>query len=143
MNQTNTPLQASARPGVVLLAAVLNFIACGASLFISGLLVFIIILGNSMNLQQRAIQTVSDRLPQLTSAAGAGVVLVSIFLLALALVFYNLFVGIALLKAKKIAWFLQVAASIVGLLGFPVWTILNGIILFLFFQKPVRDYFKV
>ncbi len=72
----------------------------------------------------------------------------------LALMIFFLVLGIGLLKGQKFAWYLQVAVNIFGLLSMPltflmsffmlpVSAILNMVTLAFFFQKRVRNFFKV
>ena len=56
---------------------------------------------------------------------------------------FHIWLGVALLKARKVAWITQVVLGVIGLLGFPLWTILNGVILIFFFRPAVRDRFQV
>ena len=66
---------------------------------------------------------------------------------------FFLMLGIGLVRGKKFAWYLQIAVSTMGLLGLPLsvtgllllplGALLNVAILVLFFQNPVRSYFKV
>lgn len=141
-------------PGIVIFAAVLNFIAaCLTALFLL-LLTAAFIFGKIAQINQ----LVSERLSQLS--AGAHVTYGLFFILAVAIAVALLFLaffliaGFGLLKAKKFAWYLQVTLSVLGLLGFlsgsvlslmipaiPVMALVNILILVLFFRASVRGFF--
>ena len=72
-----------------------------------------------------------------------GMIFLVFFAVSFLFLLFFLFLGLGLLKGKRLAWYFQIAMSTIGILGFPIGTILNGAILVLFFQAPIRDYFKV
>lgn len=125
-------------PGIVLFAVVLNFIAAAFWAVMLVIAAIGIVTGNAVGLQPLA-----ERVSQAGSAFAINFFFgVLAFFFALFLTF-SFYVGLGLLKGQKLAWYLQVAVSIVGLLAFPVGTVLNGLILVFFFQAPVRTHFKI
>lgn len=128
-------------PGIVIFTAILNFVTASMFSFVTLLCVLVVAFGNIMGLYER----VSQEFSQYTSTAQIGVTF--LFGISAAISFFIavffIAIGVGLLKGKKIAWFFQLALSVMGLLAFPFGTVLNGIILVFFFQQPVRDYFKV
>ena len=130
-------------PGVVIFTAILNFISVAFFLFVSALSLLAIIFGNILGVADFVSQQISRYSAQPNFSYGITFVFLSILLVSLLFLFYFLFIGIGLLNGKTLAWYLQIAMSILGLLGFPIFTILNAIILFSFFGVPVRKYFNV
>jgi hypothetical protein len=128
-------------PGIVIFTAVLNFITASMFAFLTLICLVIIGFGNIMGIYER----VSEEVSRYPSTSQVGVTFLFGVSAAIGFAFAVLFVaiGVGLLKGKKLAWFFQVALSVLSLLAFPFGTVLNGIILVFFFQKPVRDYFKV
>ncbi len=144
MNMDNTGEGAAAvrrsAPGIVLFAAILNFVGALAA----AVMVFLGILGLFSG---GVADAVSQRLEAAASQAplAFGTAFVFAFLLILGLVglVFSLLVGVGLLRGRKFAWFIQVILSVFGLLGFPVFTVINALILVFFFQSRTREYFKV
>ena len=140
---TETTDQAGKTPGVVIFTAVLNFISVAFFLFVAGLSLLAVIFGNILGLAGFVSQQISRFSPSPNFSYGLTFVFLTIFFVSLISLLYFLFIGAGLLNGKTLAWYLQIAMSILGLLGFPIFTILNGFILFSFFRAPVREYFKV
>ncbi|MCG3176162.1 MAG: hypothetical protein MOGMAGMI_01103 [Candidatus Omnitrophica bacterium] len=72
---------------------------------------------------------------------GVGFVLFGVMCVSWTMAVCFAFVGVGLIRRAKIAWYAQIAMSVVGLLGFPVYTILNACLLVLLFRPATRDYF--
>ena len=140
---TEETFQTQKTPGIVIFVAILNFLSTTffmlATLFMIGVLIF----GNGMGLYEY----VTDQITQVSPDLNVGFGLTFFFgvLLALTISFtvFHLIVGVGLLRGSKLFWFVQIALCVIGLLGFPLGTILNTVILVFFFQAPVRDFFKV
>ena len=131
-------------PGVVIFTAVLNFIAAFFAFLAAGVSVAGIFFGNAMGIAEKINRQLSEySIPSVNLSSGLTFFFVLLFVLCLTMAITSLIVGRGLLKGKKWTWYVQVASSVIGLLGFPFWTLMNAVLLFLFFQKPVRDYFKV
>ncbi len=133
----------SRKPGIVIFVAVLNFISAA---MMSGLFLFSL-LGLFFGSALSAMQTVSRRLSEVAASAnlsfGVTFIFAALFMISAALLIFFIWVAFGLLRAKKAAWYVQIALSILGLLSVPLGTVINTVILVLFFQRPVRDYFKV
>ena len=131
------------KPGIVIFVAILNFITSVFFLFLSMLAASMFIFGNFVGILDAFSRRVT------AYAASVNVPLGVSFLFGIGLVtalfFFLLFllIGIGLLRGKKISWYFQVAMSIMGLITFPIGTVLNIIILIFFFQPVVRNHFKV
>ena len=132
------------KPGVVVFAAVLNFIAAFFGFLFAVAAFAGVLFGNAMGLAEKINQQLSEySVPSVDLSSGLVIFFALLFLLCLAMGIGSFFVGRGLLKGKKWAWYAQVASSVIGLLGFPFWTLMNAAILVFFFRNPVRDYFKV
>jgi hypothetical protein len=132
-------------PGIVIFAAILNFIS--TAIFFAGSFVcaLVIIFGNAFGVREAVTKQI-----QAAQTAGAGdatyaVMIVFAVILVVLLIFglFYLFLGLGLLKGQKWAWYVQIGLSILGLLGFPLGTVIGAVILFFFFQHSIREYFKV
>ena len=130
-------------PGIVIFTAVLNLISVATFLFIAALSLLAIIFGNILGFADFVSQQISHYSQSPNFSYGLTFVFAVVLVTSILCLLYFLFIGVGLLKGKAIAWYLQIAMSILGLLGFPIFTILNGVILFMFFSPPVRSYFKV
>ena len=134
------------KPGVVLFAAIWNFVSVtlwviGAMLSLAGL-----IFGNVMGLYDYVSNAVSRFSPTPNFSYGVTFIFGMAFLMCSIFSLCGILLGIGLLKGKKVAWYFQIAMSVFNLfnpVGFPVNTGVNVAILFLFFRHPVRDFFKV
>ena len=141
--ENNGTGQMSKTPGVVIFTAILNFISVASFLFMSSLALLAIIFGNIFGFADFVSQQISHYSSQPNFSYGLTFVFLVILLISLLFMLFFLLIGIGLLKGKTTAWYFQIAMSILGLLGFPIFTILNAIILVSFFGAPVRNYFKV
>jgi hypothetical protein len=143
-------------PGVIIFAAILNFIS--AFVFLAAALVALLaaIFGNVLGIYDLMSRSIAQYAPSPNFSYGLVFLCAIFFLLFLAIGSFFAAVGAGLLKAKKFAWYSQVSLSIFGLVGFlsgsafslvlpvlPLSAVLNGVLLVFFFRNRVRDYFKV
>ncbi len=140
---TDVVEESSKTPGIVIFVAVLNFLATAFFVLLLGIAVTVLIFGNVMGIYEFVTRQITQLSPQANLSLGLNVLFGMLFAVSLFFALFYLWIGIGLLKARKIAWYFQVALSVIGLIGFPFGTILNTVILVLFFQSPVRSYFKV
>ena len=146
-------------PGFVIFVAVLNFVSASFAVMGAGVSMLLLIFGNVWGVYGYMSRHMADW-NQMSQHSPLGPILPAApdpanltfglnflfgFILFLSLLFLAFFiaVSIGLLKGKRFAWYSQITMSVMGLIGFPVGTILNGIILVFFFQQPIRGYFKV
>ena len=141
------------KPGIVIFVAVLHFFATALFVSLSLFCLLAMGFGSAWGIDDYLARQVSQFSPPnysygLTILFGAALfvfVCFSAFFLTMA---------IGLLKAKKFAWYLQIAFSTLGLLSFPLgflWSIavlplgsiLNIVILVFFFRSRVREFFQV
>lgn len=127
------------KPGIVIAAAMLNFISAAFSLLWSVLCAAAILFGNTLGV----LNALAGRIQEVNVALSVNVVLGFVLAVTLAVGLFYIWLGVGLLKGKGAAWYLQVAASLIGLLFFPIGTVVNGVILAFFFTPAVRSYFKV
>ncbi len=144
------------KPGVVILAAVINFVFAILWLVASVALIGLMLVGNAMGLYE----VLADRLSQAIARPNFSFGLVPLFLpiaaLCICIGVFFLMVGIGLLRGNRSAWYLQVTLCILGLVGFlsssifsllvpalPVSAVINTVVLVLFLRPLVRDHFKV
>lgn len=128
-------------PAVIIITAILNFFSALISFMFVAIGFAALVFGSMASVYSSVNQQLAAQNIPMT----LGMQAFFIFMLAVGVSFFALFLstGIGLLKGKRFAWFLQVAFSIVFLFGFPFWTVVNAVILVLFFQPSVRNYFKV
>ena len=137
------PKPAGRIPGPVIFVAVMNFISVSFLAFISLVALVGLVFGNVMGLYDFVTRQMSQYAPSPNFSYGITFIFGALFAACLAFVLFFVLLGIGLLKAKSAAWYVQIALCVLGLLAFPFGTILNGVILFLFFRQPTRDFFKV
>ena len=156
-NGTSAPVNGVAPPakipGIVIFAAILQFFSVAFFGFLSLGCLAAIGLGSVMGMGDYFMQQASR-----FSAANSSAGLTLFFAVGLAvlLCFTGFFLSLAigLLKGKKFAWYFQIAFSTLSMLGLPLgvlWAVpflplgslLNILILILFFRPRVRGYFKV
>lgn len=130
------------KPAFIIVAAILNFLSCGTVCIFMLLFGFLLVFGNLFGMMDAISNKLTTAYPEIHFSAGANVFLTIAFLFCFAFFIFFLWLGIGLLRGHKIAWYFQVGLSIFGLLGFPVGTVVNVIILFFFFQPAIRDYCK-
>ena len=127
------------KPGIVIAAAILNFISAAFSLFWAVLCLAAVLFGNTLGIMDR----LAGRIHEANIALSVNVVLGFILVIALVVGLSYVWLGASLLKGKGTAWYLQVASSLIGLFFFPIGTIVNGVILAFFFTPATRSFFKV
>ena len=140
---TDIPNQTSKAPRVVLFTAILSFIMAGIGALFTMLGILGLIFGNFMGMMEFINKQLINYSPDINLSAGVNFIFVVILVLGLLTFVSSLIIGLALLKAKKWAWYVQIISSVFGLLGFPVWTVMNIVILVLYFKLSVRAFFKV
>lgn len=140
-----TELETSAgkAPGIVIFVAILNFITAAFLFLLAGLCLAVLIFGNILSLYEFVSKQITQVSGQATLGVGLNVIFGTALIFGLAFALFYLFVGLGLLKGRKLAWYFQVALSAIGLLGFPLGTILNGLILVFFFLPNTRAYFRI
>lgn len=136
--------QATSRtPGVILFVSILNFLSAAAGYLVALIAVLIMVLGASAGVYDQITSQLAQAQPPISLSFGVTFFFLFVALIAAAFGTFFLVIGLGLLKRKRFAWYLQVAMSVLGLLGFPFGTIVNGLILAFFFQAPVRNYYNV
>ena len=133
----------SRTPGIVIFVAVLNFLSSGVFFVLSVLSTVVLIFGNVMGIYDFVTRQITQHYQTPNVSLGFNFVFAGFLVVSLVFMLFFVMVGVGLLKGKRLAWYFQVALSVMGLLGIPFGTILNIVILIFFFQSPVRDYFKV
>ena len=130
-------------PAPVIIVAIMNFISVSFLATLSLISLIVLIFGNVMGIYDVVSRQINHFAP--TPNYTYGITFIFGILLAACLCFVLFFVllGAGLLKGKKAAWYTQIALAVFGLFAFPFGTILNAVIIFLFFRQPVRDFFKV
>ncbi len=130
------------KPTAVIVVAILQFLSAATFFLISVFSVLGLVFGASWNLDQAVgkMMTQYGANPNMSF----GVTVFFGVLLVICLIMGALFtlLGMGLLKGSKAAWYIQIALSIMGLLAFPFGTIVNGVILFLFFKREIRDFYR-
>ena len=142
-NPNETRKEAPKIPGIVIFVAVLNFISMAFFFFLSIISLIVLVFGNVMGLYDFMTKQITTYSPQVTVSIGFNVFFILALVFGIIFLVFYLMVGLGLLKGKKYAWYFQVALSVLGLLGFPIGTILNAVILIFFFQSSIRGYFKI
>ena len=130
------------RPGVVIFAALLNFVSAVLAFLGSAVVLLVMILGLSARLAART----SSYAPELANVNWAPLLQVlgiTLFVGGLLLAVQYVWLGASLLGGKKTAWYIQVVFSILGLFAVPVGTVINAVILILFFQDKTRALFGI
>lgn len=130
-------------PGIVIFVAVLNFISMAFFFFVSVLALIVLIFGNGIGIYDFITKQITTYSPQVNLSIGFNVFFILALVFGIIFFVFYLLEGIGLLRGKKYAWYFQVALSVLGLLGFPIGTILNAVILIFFFQSSIRGYFKI
>jgi TRAP-type C4-dicarboxylate transport system permease small subunit len=142
------------KPGFVIFTAILNFFSAAAFLSIAAFMALAIAFGAAWGLDSYVQQQVSAYSPDPNMSYGLAFVFGISSGVTLLMGLYFLAIGIGLLKGKKFAWYLQVAMSTLGLLGLPlsfmtsvfvlpIGSVLNIVILIMFFRSNIRGYFGV
>ncbi len=135
----------SKRPAVVILAAILSFIAASSAFLVLFLSLAALFFAGAFQFADFVASQVSE----ISASTNVGVtyginfILVLLGLVGFVISTCFIFLGVGLLKGWKAAWYGQVVMSVLGLTGFPVGTALNAVILFLLFRRDARGYFGV
>lgn len=143
MTDTISASPAAPKPAFIIIAAILNFIMCGwlfIAVMFSG---FVLLFGNLFGLIEFLSSRLTQTYPQMHLSIGLNVFMTLFFAITFCFFIFFLWLGIGLLRGHKLAWYFQVGLSILGMIGFPVGTVINVIILIFFFQPYIRNYFKV
>lgn len=143
MTVDNTVGESSKTPGIVIFVAILNFISMAFFLFLLVISLVVLIFGNVMGIYDFVTKQITALTPQANLTIGFNVFFVLLLIFSVIFLVFYLLIGLGLLKARKYAWYFQVALSVIALLAFPFGTILNAVILIFFFQSNVRGYFKI
>ena len=146
--------QTARKPGIVIFAAVLNFFSAGIFFMTAAFTALAMVFGAAWGFDEYVTQQMSRLSTNPNFSYGLTLIFgvatgVLVFLAA-----FFLLIGLGLLRGKKYAWYLQVAMSTLGLLSLPVsllagptmlplGSVLNIVILVLFFQKHVRSFFRI
>jgi len=141
------------KPGIVILVAIPNFIFAAFFLMWAGFMALAIVFGAAWGVDTYVSQQMSQYATSPNFSYGLAWLFGGAAAFCLIIAMYFILLGVGLLGGKKFAWYLQVATSTVGLLGLPLGVtgifllplsaIINIVILVLFFQPRIRDYFKV
>ncbi|MBI3316298.1 MAG: hypothetical protein HYZ87_04920 [Candidatus Omnitrophica bacterium] len=131
------------KPGIVLFAAILNFISAAFMLLVSAVAATVLIFGNAVGFYDFAVRQVTQWQAGAPALLGLNVIFGILLGVSAGFMVFYMVIGVGLLKGKKIAWYFQIVLSLFGLLGFPLATVLNLVILIFFFRSSVRDFFKV
>lgn len=137
------PIQTSRTPGIVIFVAVLNFIASFFLFLLAGVSAMLLALGNAASFYNEVTSRINQVYSQYNLSMGMNLLFGILLMGGLAFAVFYLLIGVGLLKGQKLAWYFQIALSAFGLLGFPLGTVINAIILIFFFQQNIRTYFKV
>ncbi len=143
VNPNEAVKEAPKIPGIVIFVAVLNFISMAFFFFLSTLSLVVLVFGNVMGIYDFITKQITTYRPQANLSIGFNVLFILMLVFGIIFFLFYLLVGLGLLKGKKYAWYFQVALSVLGLLGFPIGTVINAVILIFFFQSSIRGYFKV
>ena len=133
----------SRTPGIVIFVAILNFISTAVCMLFAVLSLIGLLFGGTFGITDYLTKQINQYGAPPNLSLGMNLLFVLFFLVALTFLLSFLSLGIGLLKGRRLAWYFQVAMCALGLFGFPVGTIINTVILVLFFQPAIRDYFKV
>jgi len=143
---------------MVIFAAILNFVsaaAWAAGALFSFLFLF---LGNAIAVYQklatelkrvyidvstRISWTANQPITDADYAALFNTFFVVIALFCLFFVITHMVTGIGLLRARKYAWIMQLVTAVIGLGFLPYGTVISVVILVTFFQRNIRDFFKI
>ncbi len=142
MTEVN-PNESPKTPGIVIFVAVLNFISMAFFFFLSIISLVVLIFGNVMGIYEFITKQITAYNPQVNLSVGFNVFFILMLVFGIIFFVFYLLEGIGLLRGKKYAWCFQIALSVLGLLAFPIGTILNAVVLIFFFQSSIRGYFKI
>ncbi len=140
---TAVPVAKPRVPGPVIFVAIMDFLSVSFMGMLSLVALIALIFGNVMGLYDLVTSQMDRYMNAPNYSYGITFIFGALLFMCLSFVLFFVLLGIGLLKGKKAAWYTQVVLCVLGLFAFPFGTILNGVILFLFFRQPVRDFFKV
>jgi hypothetical protein len=130
-------------PGVAIFVAILNFINVFFCALAASFLALALVFGNISDFLVRQMSQHPGAV-QFTSAMnlffGVGLVVTAAFGA------FFIAVGVGLLRGSRASWYLEIALSILGILSFPVmpfYGAVSAVVVALFFQTHVREYYKV
>ncbi len=130
------------KPTVVVIVAILQFLSAATFFLISLFSVLGLIFGASWNMDQMVGKMMTQYGANPNMSFGVTVFFGVLLIICLIMAVLFLLLGMGLLKGSKVSWYIQIALSILGLLAFPLGTIINGVVLFLFFKREIRDFYR-
>ena len=153
VQETPVPVVRAKRPGIVLFAAILHCLSVLLFTSLSLFCVVAMVFGSVWGIDDYFTKQMPQYAPP-NFSYGLTILFGMALFVFLCFTGFFLFMAFGLLSGKKTAWYLQVGMSVLGLLSFslgflwslpalPIGTVLNILILFLFFQPRVREYFRV
>ena len=152
---TDISVEAPKKPGMVIFVAILHFFSSSIFAFLSLFCVLAMFFGAAWGIDDFFTKQVTQVAPAANFSYGLTLIFGAALVVFLGFLTFFLTLGIGLLSGKKFAWYLQVAFSTLGLLSLPLGllgaaffvlplgAIFNIVILVLFFQPRIRNYFKV
>ena len=132
----------TSRPGIVIFVAVLNFLSSLFYFAAAVLIILIVLFGKVLALQDAFIDRMQRSIPEIHWSLGFHMVILVVIMVVLIMGIIHLFMGIGLMKGNALAWYFQIAISVIGLAVAPLGTVLSVVIIIFFFQEPTRRYFK-
>ncbi len=143
MSDANEAVNISPRkPTVVVVVAILQFLSAATFFLISLFSILGLIFGASWNMDQMVGKMMTQYTTDPNMSFGVTVFFGVLLVICLITAILFLLLGIGLLKGSKVSWYLQIALSILGLLAFPLGTIINGVVLYFFFRRDIRDFYR-
>jgi hypothetical protein len=130
------------KPTVVVVVAILQFLSAATFFLISLFSILGLIFGASWNMDQMVGKMMTQYTTDPNMSFGVTVFFGALLVICLITAILFLLLGIGLLKGSKVSWYLQIALSILGLLAFPLGTIINGVVLYFFFRRDIRDFYR-
>ncbi len=130
------------KPTVVVVVAILQFLSAATFFLISLFSILGLIFGASWNMDQMVGKMMTQYTTDPNMSFGVTVFFGVLLVICLITAILFLLLGIGLLKGSKVSWYIQIALSILGLLAFPIGTIINGVVLFFFFKRDIRDFYR-
>ncbi len=140
---TDPVIETDKTPGMVIFVSILNFITAFFLFVLASACLLVLVFGNMLNVYEFVTKQITQAYGQPNLSVGINFIFGGLFVGGSALAVFYLLIGLGLLKGRKLAWYFQIALSIIGALGFPVGTVLNVVILIFLFQPSTRSYFKV
>ena len=149
----NQAVEKPKKPGIVIFVAILHSLSAALFVLLSFFCILAMLFGAAWGIDDYFTRQMPQVAPPNFSYGLAVIFGAALFVFACFSAFFIVMVA-GLLKAKKFAWYLQVTASMLALLSFPLgmlWSLavlplgalLNVVILVFFFQPRVRGFFRV